>query len=635
MASPDLLPGGALIFERCWNLFCAEEAPRRLCLRSVDMFVLGVIAIQIAGSSEKRDTTILRFATNREVILVADVTDDGLVRDSGFGEQRQVLEIKTEQVSDGRDVLTTAAGLRITLYARRGDAAQNNAAVMPSFSYGQRLRIRARLRPPRNFRNPGAFDYRGYLAERGIVARGSANVADVEVLPGFVGSRIAALRKSVRRSVLGKVSELWPAPKAALIDAMVIGEAAFLDRDTRVDFQRSGTYHVLVVSGMNLAILAFVIFWLLRRLRVGEVWASVLTVLLSFGYASLCDWGAPILRAAFMLSLYLGTRLLYRDRSGLNAIGGAMIGVLLVDPKALLGASFQLTFLAVLAIAGIGVPLLEHTSQPYRRALRSLESVGYDRSFLPKLAQFRLDVRLISGKLSRFMGVKIAQFLVSGASGMTLAAYEVMLISALMQIVLALPMAYYFHRATTLGLPANVLVVPLTECLMPAAVAAVALAYVSQTLALIPAWIAGLALEGISGTVRFLGGFRLADVRVPMPNLVGVVAGVLAIALALVLARQRFRIAAIGLALLVASAAWLTHFPPHPATRVREMEMTAIDVGEGDSILVVSPQGKTLLVDGGGPLGPWASEFDYGEDVAVPKIRHLTIGRNRTYPCAL
>jgi predicted membrane metal-binding protein len=58
----------------------------------------------------------------------------------------------------------------------------------------------------------------------------------------------------------------WPAPQAALIDAMVIGEEAFIDRDTRVDFQRSGTYHILVVSGMNVTILAFVAFWTLRRM---------------------------------------------------------------------------------------------------------------------------------------------------------------------------------------------------------------------------------------------------------------------------------------------------------------------------------------------------------------------------------
>lgn len=87
-----------------------------------------------------------------------------------------------------------------------------------------------------------------------------------------------------------------------------------------------------------------------------------------------------------------------------------------------------------------------------------------------------------------------------------------------MQIGLALPMAYYFHRATVVGLPANMLVVPLMELLMPAAVSAMALGYISQTLAKLPVLVAGGALEGIAGTVRWLGGLRVADLRVPTPG---------------------------------------------------------------------------------------------------------------------
>ncbi len=84
-------------------------------------------------------------------------------------------------------------------------------------------------------------------------------------------------------SVIAKVHGLWPARDAALIDAMMIGEEAFIDRETRADFQRSGTYHVLVVSGMNVSILAFVIFWTLRRLRVGDVPATLFTSFFLFG----------------------------------------------------------------------------------------------------------------------------------------------------------------------------------------------------------------------------------------------------------------------------------------------------------------------------------------------------------------
>src|SRR5439155_7375524 len=128
-----------------------------------------------------------------------------------------------------------------------------------------------------------------------------------------------------------------------------------------------------------------------------------------------------------------------------------------------------------------------------------------------------------------------------------LATVELLMISAIMQIGLALPMAYYFHRATVVGMPANLLVVPLTDVLMPAAVSAVALSYTWLPLAKFPAWIAALSLQGIVGTVRWLGGLRIADLRVPTPT-AATISGMAALVLAMILVRRRTALAIVGLA---------------------------------------------------------------------------------------
>ena len=182
------------------------------------------------------------------------------------------------------------------------------------------------------------------------------------------------------------------------MDAMVLGEDSFLRNATRTEFQRSGTYHVLVVSGMNLSILAFAIFWMLRQFRLDPALAAITTVVVSFAYAFVVGVGAPVWRAALMLAIYLGARLLYRERNMLNAIGAAALGVLIADPHALFGASFQLTFLAVFIIAAIGAPILEQTTLPYARGLRLLRVASYDLQVAPQVAQFRLDLRIDRGE---------------------------------------------------------------------------------------------------------------------------------------------------------------------------------------------------------------------------------------------
>jgi len=594
-------------------------------------FFAGALHIQLRGSSSPLDPSLQPFAYGPEVEMTAHVIREGRFRPASAGEIAQTLDVETEQiVTDNGTQVPVHAGVRLGIYSglQKAPAPPDQASTqMHIFRYGERLRVSAKLKLPRNFRNPGAFDYQSYLAAKGIAGLASAKAADIQLLPGFAGSRLELWRTRIHSSIIAKVHALWPAPQAALIDAMVIGEEAFIDRDTRVDFQRSGTYHVLVVSGMNVTILAFVIFWTLRRLRLSEIPATLVTILFCVAYALLTEVGAPVWRATLMCAIFLGTRLLYRDRAMVNALGAAALGLLVFDPRQLFTASFQMTFLCVLIVAAIGLPLVERTSRFYRRALANWGSDDYAGSLPPPVAQFRADLRLIAGRLARFLGTAFALRLMRGISLFFLSVFELLLVSAVMQMGLALPMAFYFHRAPTIGLPANLAVVPLTQLLMPAAILAISLGYISPLLAKLPALLTAAALEAITGAVHGLGSLRLADLRVATPSLVMITAASAALILAMILARRRAILAFVGVVALLAASLALAILPPPPQTRPGILEVTSIDVGEGDSILLVTPQGRTLLIDAGGPIWGGGSQLDFGEDVVAPYLWTRRISR--------
>ena len=639
--------GGILLASRVWRppawwavatVVFAAAALAFLHRRARAAVAAALCAIAALGclASEARNTELSAWLRAQqvapildgtEVAITAHVVKDGVVRVLG-GDRRQIVEIETEEVARADDVnasegaRATQAGIRLTIYSREEaeEAGEAESTAHHQFVYGERLRFAAKLREPRNFGNPGAWDYRGYLAGRGITALATARGDRVELLSGFSGTRWGMWASRARRSILSRVHTLWDAPRAALTDAMLIGDTASIHRDTRMAFQRTGVYHILVVSGMNVSILAFVIFWVLRRLRVSDVVSSAMTVVMSVGYAYIADLGAPILRATFMLAIYLGARLLYRDRAALNAVGMAALVLLAIDPRSLFDASFQLTFGAVLAIAGIGVPLLRRTSEPYRGALRGLDETGRDVALPPRIAQFRLDLRLLRERLGRLTGRWIANATVVGIPQAAIATYEILLIAIVVQFALTLPMNVYFHRATVLGLPANAVAVPLTGVLMPAAASALALSYASPVLAKPAVMVTAWSLDGITGAIRLLGGLRAADWRVPPPSPMAAVLAVAGLVFCVWSLRQRRALACAGLAALAISALLLTMAPRQPQLKPGVVEITAIDVGQADSTLVVTPDGKTLLIDAAGGLGPSHSEFDFGEDVIAPYL---------------
>ncbi len=625
-----------------WLSHALPRSPERWGTAAVLLALCGILAVMKSSSRLARAAAILalicaggfartgvpaaplilppqEFLSGEKVEVTGYVLSEPLSAELNHARER--LDVETESLQLQGRAFRAPVRLRATLYSRESGTAEDHASPV-QLKYGDRLSFTARLRLPRNFRNPGAFDYEGYLHDLGISTLASAQADKIVILPGVSGTRLGFWRSRIRRSIVNHIanpqSGVWQRDDAALFAAMIIGEDGLLIRNVREEFQQTGMYHLLVVSGMNVALLAFAVFWLARRLHAPDWVASLVTVLLSIFYAYIAGMGVPIQRAVLMLSLFLLGRLIYRDRGALNATGFAALIVLIISPQALFQAGFQLTFLALLAISGISLPILERTSSRYRRALRNFDSTSYDLVLEPRLAQLRLDLRMISSRISGFTGRRVAQWIVIGPASALVAILELTVVSTITQATLVAPMRAYFHRAAIVGVPANVLVLPLSGVLLNCGVAAIALSYISRPLAHVAAVLASAALHWSLFSIRWLSHLHISEWRVPDLGVSLWLIAALGIAVALTAVRHRKAVLAAGLATLFFCAGCVALY--HTTPRSIGLEITAIDVGQGDSLLVVSPEGKTLLVDAGGSIGPTRSEFDYGEDVVSPYL---------------
>lgn len=548
--------------------------------------------------------------------------------------QRIDLRVSTlEVVTDTEDAqLPAAGGVRLTI---RWPLDQKLVQSTPQpFHCGERIRAVARLLPPETYHDPDVFSRTDFLLDQGITSTATVKIEHVErvgTAPGaFLACRVAGLQhaSSARLLALPAAMRRLPAPlrltqdDAIMLAAMVTGDRTYLTHSLRVGFERTGSFHMLVVSGFHLAIVAGCLFWFAKKLRLPRVPATFATILASFGYALFTGFATPVQRSLWMVTLYLLGRLVYRERSPLNTIGFASLCLLAVSPRSLFESSLQMTLLAVVAIAGVAAPLLQATIHPYLTATRDLSLVAIDGKLPPLQAQFRVTLRMIAARLQKAANRFLAWRFFPWTIRLVLRIGELLVVSCVVELAMALPMAIYFHRITLFALPVNLFILPLLAVLMPAALVTLLSLVTWPPAAVVPAAVVALMLHLGVGLVHLFGSLTWGDFRIPSPLLAQSATFCALLAAAILLAHlalstaSRWPRRAAWIALIGAALAAVAPRPvQHPANALL---VEAIDVGQGDSLLLITPDGKSLLVDGGGfGGGPRQApqDFDIGEDV--------------------
>lgn len=562
------------------------------------------------------------------------------------------FELGLEQVEQAGEIVPVSGGLRVNLY---GDP--RAADELRDLRAGDRVEVLMKARPPRNFLDPGAFDLRGFLARQQVDLTGSLRSSELLQLidrprPSFL-ERLAR----ARGALLARLDALFadqPA-RAAVLRAMLLGDRSFLDSEVVAAFQKTSAYHVLVLAGLHVGALVVFLFWLCRSLRFPIGVTTVVALVVLAAYVGVVQDRPPILRAALMAAFYLCARPLFRRIELINTVALAALALLLWKPSSLTDSSFQLSFLAAGVIAGLALPWMDRTSAPYRAGLRHLGDVTRDGAHPPKIAQFRIEMRAAA----HWLALRLPGRLAPRGSGLLtlpirvgLRLWEIVLLSAVIQWGMMPLLARDFHRVSLGGPLSNIPAVILTGFIVPLGILTLLLTFAWTRLAIAAAKLTGFLTGLLLATVNWFSRLPRVSYRIPDPPvwlvlLFFAALTLLASAARAAATRRTSRTARRQLSPPITLAEWLSAFvlaaltilvashPFAPNLSRGQLEVTVLDVGQGDSVFAAFPDGHTMLIDGGGVagsewVGGYRSGTDVGEEVVSPYlwsrgVKHLDV----------
>ncbi|HKO36725.1 MAG TPA: ComEC/Rec2 family competence protein [Pyrinomonadaceae bacterium] len=492
--------------------------------------------------------------------------------------------------------------------------------------HGARLRVMTKLDREDNFRNPGVSQFTEYLERKGYDATGT--IKSPLLVERMDDERVflpLAWVYSWRAHLQKEFQQRFSAETAGVLNAALLGNPHNISARAAERFRAGGTFHILVISGLQIAFIAGVAILLVRRITQQKLLQFLMAALFLWAYAIAVGAEASVTRAAVMFTLAAFAPVMSRRANSMNTVAGAGLLLLVLNPLDLFNPSFQLTFLSVVAIVCITLPLLESmrrigtwrptmvTPYPPRCSawLRTLSEALFwsERAWRAEMATSNIKYRLfkapIAAKLERWRIQKILRYALSA-----------IVISASVQIVLLPLMVVYFHRISIASLLLNIFVGVLMAVLALTALVAVLVAQVSTMLG-------GLLVVFVEKTnwlmthsVDPLSALGLASMRLPHYSglAAGLYAGYFILLAALVgslskwnpmrshaastgFNRRMVATAAIGFAVTLLLV--VVH-PFSAAPADGQLRVQFLDVGQGDSALLTTPDGTTILIDGGG-----------------------------------
>ncbi|MDD4879619.1 MAG: DNA internalization-related competence protein ComEC/Rec2 [Candidatus Omnitrophica bacterium] len=543
-----------------------KKAASLVCLSAAFLFI-GCLLFQARQALPENHIKNFTETEPRELYMEGVVADDPVTGETFYGGKKVTFVLEAERLQEEGIKHEVAGRVRVSL------TGEPRRPEMDSPSYGDRILVKGRLSRPAGPGNPGDFDYAAYLARNRIFSILSARAQDASITGKGNGNPVVSLAYKARGKIESLISGNLPGESANFLNAVLLGLRQGMSGDLNDAFMRTGTVHLIAISGLNVGLIVFLVLLVLTVIRVPKKAGIVLTITFLVFYAVLTNGTPSVVRATVMsVALLLGL-LLGRENSFSNSLGLAALVILSCDPGALFDIGFQLSFASVISLLYLTPKIEKFFNYERKTAAR----------FLVKWKRYALEAFFVS--LSAWIGV--------------------------MPLIL-----YYFNIVTPVSIAANLVAVPISFLITIASAPFLVFGLIFPPAGKVFAASVWLLCGTLFTANSLFSEIPFAYIYLPRPPLFLIALYYLFVAA--FAERERFKLSGARLsaaALVIFNVIiWTGALRAHDG----KLRATFLDVGHGDSIFVEFPYGGNMLIDGGTGSG---EDRDSGRGTVLPFLR--------------
>ena len=535
----------------------------------IAVFFLGMARFQF--SSELPQEGILSHVreTPVRVALRGIVINDPVERDVVFGTKKRSFILSALSIKDNGLWKRTSGLVKVNDYARGEE-----------FEYGDEVLLDGFISSPVSLKNPGLFNYGDYLKRQGIYVIFRVKEGGItKSMRSASSSSFARFAYKIRHRIRYLIDTYFEKPYNALIKALITGDRSDIGKSVNDDFIKTGTVHILSISGQHIAIMSAILFFLFRAFYVNKRLSLILTLIFMVFYSFIAGSSPPIIRSVIMFAIFVSGYIIGRDSDMLNSLSAAAFIMLIWNPFNLFDPSFQLSFLSLASIV------------VYAPKIDKVLGLDMRRKDKHPSERFKLYIlKSVSISLAAWLGT-----------------WPVV--------------AYYFNIISPIAVISNLVIIPFVFLLIAGTLLFLPLSMLHPFFGNVFSQAISLNAEALFYLNHLLSIIPFSHLRIGAPSYTFMVLYYLALAVVTSSGKKLHEFAKRinGKTVITALIAlniiiWPAAIRPGDSA----LKITFLDVGQGDSAVLNLPGGGVALIDGGS--GGHDGAGDMGREIVAPYL---------------